>query len=31
VGQLSFGIEVCSTNGQTATWTISDYAITTTQ
>jgi hypothetical protein len=29
VGQLSFGIEVCSTNGQTATWTINDYSITT--
>ena len=29
VGQLSFGIEVCSTNGQDATWTISNYSITT--
>ena len=29
VDQLSFGIEVCSTNGQTATWSISDYSITT--
>jgi hypothetical protein len=27
--QLSFGIEVCSTNGQDATWTINDYSITT--
>lgn len=29
VDQLSFGIEVCSTNGQDATWTINDYSITT--
>jgi hypothetical protein len=29
VGQLSFGIEVCSTNGQNATWSINDYSITT--
>jgi hypothetical protein len=29
VDQLSFGIEVCSTNGQNATWTISNYSITT--
>jgi hypothetical protein len=28
VGQLSFGVEVCSTNDQTATWTISNYGIT---
>jgi hypothetical protein len=28
VDQLSFGIEVCSTGGQDATWTIGDYAIT---
>jgi hypothetical protein len=28
VTQLSFGVEVCSTGGQDATWTISDYAIT---
>jgi hypothetical protein len=29
VGQLSFGVEVCSTNGQSATWTVDDYGITT--
>ncbi len=29
VDQLSFGIEVCSTNDQTATWTVSNYGITT--
>jgi hypothetical protein len=29
VGQLSFGVEVCSTAGQTATWTVDGYAITT--
>lgn len=29
VDQLSFGIEVCSTNGQDATWSISNYSITT--
>jgi len=28
MGQLSFGIEVCSTNGQNATWNISNYSIT---
>jgi hypothetical protein len=28
VDQLSFGIEVCSTNGQDATWSISNYSIT---
>jgi hypothetical protein len=27
VGQLSFGIEVCSTNGQNATWTINNYSV----
>jgi hypothetical protein len=27
VNQLSFGIEVCSTNGQDATWTISNYSL----
>jgi hypothetical protein len=30
VDQLSFGVEVCSTNGQDATWTVSNYSITTT-
>jgi len=29
VGQLSFGTEVCSTNDQTVTWTVSNYSITT--
>jgi hypothetical protein len=29
VGQLSFGVEVCSTNDESATWTISNYGITT--
>jgi glycosyl hydrolase family 12 len=29
VDQLSFGVEVCSTGGKDATWTVSDYAITT--
>ena len=29
VGQLSFGQEVCSTDGQSATWTVSNYSITT--
>jgi hypothetical protein len=29
VGQLSFGIEVCSTNGQAAIWTVDHYGITT--
>ncbi len=28
VDQLSFGIEVCSTDGTDATWSISDYSIT---
>ena len=28
VDQLSFGIEVCSTNGQDATWTVSNYSLT---
>jgi hypothetical protein len=28
VDQLSFGVEVCSTNGQNATWTVSNYSIT---
>jgi hypothetical protein len=28
VNQLSFGIEVCSTNGQDATWTIDNYSLT---
>jgi len=29
VGQLSFGIEICSTDGMDATWSISNYSITT--
>jgi len=28
VNQLSFGIEVCSTNGQDATWTVDNYSLT---
>jgi hypothetical protein len=28
VDQLSFGVEICSTDGQDATWTFDDYAIT---
>ena len=29
VGQLAFGIEVCSTGGQDATWTVDNYSVTT--
>jgi hypothetical protein len=28
VSQISFGTEVCSTNGTSATWTVSDYSVT---
>jgi Glycosyl hydrolase family 12 len=28
VNQISFGTEVCSTNGESATWTVSDYSVT---
>jgi hypothetical protein len=28
VDQLSFGAEICSTNGHAATWTVSNYSIT---
>ena len=28
VNQLDFGIEVCSTNGQDATWTVDNYSLT---
>ena len=28
VNQLSFGVEVCSTNGKDARWTVSDYSLT---